>query len=251
MPKSKRSQVVSLTKTDKRSTKAAKAAQIDEIKSHADSEKYVWVFSVGNMRNAALKDVRQRWKGSGRLFFGRAKVMAKALGTTPEEEHRPGLHAVGRRLGGPVGLFFTSTPPDEVTEWFRDFVKPDFARAGNVAPRDVILPEGPVVMYNDPSSPFPSSMEPQLRKLGLSTRLVKGVPTLSQSQIVCKEGDRLTSEQTQLLKLLGERLAEFKIRLAGYWSENDGWVEVDGLPDPEEYVGSSALGDGEDVDDEL
>lgn len=82
-----------------------------------------------------------------------------------------------------------------MTEWFRDFVKPDFARAGNIAPRDVILPEGPVVMYNDPASPFPASMEPQLRKLGLSTRLVKGVPTLPQPQIVCKDGDRLTSEQ--------------------------------------------------------
>jgi mRNA turnover protein 4 len=61
------------------------------------------------MRNAHLKTVRRLWKeyvqrklyslvgdlimlrSSARLFFGRGAVMAKALGTTTEEEHRPGL----------------------------------------------------------------------------------------------------------------------------------------------------------------
>jgi mRNA turnover protein 4 len=60
------------------------------------------------MRNAHLKTVRNLWKeyallflakaynglhfaSSARIFFGRGAVMAKALGTTPEEEHRLGL----------------------------------------------------------------------------------------------------------------------------------------------------------------
>jgi hypothetical protein len=33
---------------------------------------------------------------SARLFFGRGALMAKALGTTPEEEHRPGLASLAR-----------------------------------------------------------------------------------------------------------------------------------------------------------
>jgi len=62
------------------------------------------------MRNAHLKTVRKLWKeyvvpvsqwlhiltctyqpSSARIFFGRGAVMAKALGTTPEEEHKLGL----------------------------------------------------------------------------------------------------------------------------------------------------------------
>lgn len=31
---------------------------------------------------------------TGRLFFGRNKVMAKALGTTPEDEYKEGLSKV-------------------------------------------------------------------------------------------------------------------------------------------------------------
>ena len=33
---------------------------------------------------------------TARLFFGRGALMAKALGTTPEEEHRPGLAPLAR-----------------------------------------------------------------------------------------------------------------------------------------------------------
>ena len=62
-------------------------------------------------------------------------------------------------------------------------------------------------MYNDPLSPFPHSMDPQLRKLGLTTSLVKGVPSLTSPHELCKKGRVLSSEQAQLLKLIGEQMA--------------------------------------------
>lgn len=67
--------------------------------------------------------------------------------------------------------------------------------------------EGPLLMNNDDSSPFPHSMDPQLRKLGLATTLVKGVPSLTMPHTLCKAGKVLTSEQAQLLKLIGDQMA--------------------------------------------
>jgi hypothetical protein len=43
-------------------------------------------FSVLNKTHNGL-----HFASSARVFFGRGAVMAKALGTTPEEEHRLGL----------------------------------------------------------------------------------------------------------------------------------------------------------------
>lgn len=62
----------------------------------------------------------------------------------------------------------------------------------------------------------------------------------------------MPSLQAQLLKLLGEQLAVFKVRLAGRWSEEEGWVEVDGLPAPGEEgeVGGSGGEDDDGMDDE-
>lgn len=54
----------------------------------------------------------------------------------------------------------------------------------------------------------PHSMEPQFRKLGMPTSLVKGVPTLKNGEyVVCKKGDKLKVDQAHLLKLFGKPMA--------------------------------------------
>lgn len=43
------------------------------------------------MRNDGLQDVRKAWKGTGRLIYGKNKVVAKALGESVETEYKEGL----------------------------------------------------------------------------------------------------------------------------------------------------------------
>lgn len=78
--------------------------------------------------------------------------------------------------------------------------------------------------HSDPPEPFPHNEEPQLRKLGLHTKMVRGVPTLDNPHTVCEEGKVLTPEQTQLLKLIGVKMAEFRIALRSRWSSVNGEV---------------------------
>jgi mRNA turnover protein 4 len=123
-----------------------------------------------------------------------------------------------QQIKGEVGLFFTDTEPQEVIDWFVDFQQPDFARNGNLACRTVTLPAGPVMrQHSDPPEPFPHSEEPQLRKLGLTTSMNKGVPTLQMPHKVCEKGKALTSEQAQLLKLIGEKMVVFRLKLLARW----------------------------------
>jgi len=151
--------------------------------------------------------------------------MAKALGTTPEEEHRLGLSKLAIQIKGQVGLLFTDTEPQEVIDWFADFQQPDYARAGNIASRTVVLPVGPVLRHHsDPPEPFPHNEEPQLRKLGLTTSLTKGVPTLTAPHQLCQKGKTLTSEQAQILKLTGLKMVTFRVTLLSRWDATSGNV---------------------------
>lgn len=253
MPKSKRSKVVSLTKVAKK-TREQKNALLKELQENSDKWQYCWLFEVGNMRNAHLKTVRKLWKDSARMFFGRGAVMAKALGMTPEEEHRLGLHKLAKQIKGQVGLFFTDTPPAEVIAWFEDFSQPDFARTGNAAPRTVVLPTGPVMQqHSEPPEPFPHNEEPQLRKLGLRTSMVRGVPTLTAPHTVCERGKAISPEQAQLLKLVGLRMVRFRLGLRARWEAASGEVvQVEGVKiDEEELEGGDApAGEGEGAEDE-
>lgn len=213
MPKSKRDKKVSLTKTTKKGL-AVKQNLIEELRKCVDTYKYLFVLSVGNMRNQKLKDVRNAWKHS-RLFFGKNKVMAVALGRGPSDEYKDNLHQLCKCLKGEVGLLFTDRTQEEVKEWFDKFQEIDFARAGNKATFGVALDAGPLEQ-------FTHSMEPQLRQLGLPTALKKGVVTLLSDYEVCKERDTLTPEQARLLKLFGYQMAEFKVTLKAMWTAETG-----------------------------
>ncbi|KAK4686408.1 mRNA turnover protein 4, partial [Tremellales sp. Uapishka_1] len=228
MPKSRRSKVTTLSKTPVRTTKASKQALVNEVRAQIDAFDHVWLFSVGDMRNEGLKEVRAQWRGTGRFFFGKGKVMAKALGETVEEEYQEGLSLIAKKLHGPVGLFLTSHPVDETLEWFDSWSRKEYARQGGKATLEITLPEGPLLTpFTLPASgdPFPHSMEPQLRQLGLSTTLVKGVPTLNNPHLLCKDGEKLTSGKCRILKLLGLQMAEFKIILGARWSKDGGFVD--------------------------
>ncbi|KAI7794961.1 mRNA turnover protein 4 homolog [Triplophysa rosa] len=216
MPKSKRDKKVSLTKTTKKGLEA-KQNLIEELRKCADIYRYVFVFSVENMRNNKLKDIRTAWKHS-RFFLGKNNVMIIALGKGPTDEYKDNLHKVSRFLRGEVGVLFTNKTKEEVKEYFSNFKEVDYARAGNQATMAVTLDEGPLEQ-------FPHSMEPQLRQLGLPTALKKGVVTLIKDFEVCKDGDTLTPEQARILKFFGIEMAEFKLSIKCMWNSETGDFE--------------------------
>ncbi|KAK2176596.1 hypothetical protein NP493_653g01083 [Ridgeia piscesae] len=217
MPKSKRDKRVSLTQTRRKGLEL-KQKLIEDIRSCVDQYAHIFIFSVQNMRNNKLKDIRQEWRHS-RFFFGKNKVTSVALGQTTESEYSDGLHELSKQLSGQMGLLFTNKSTDEVVKWFTTFKEPDYARSGNVAPQTVILEEGPL-------EGFSHSMEPQLRQLGLPTTLKRGVVTLIKEHPVCKIGDTLTPEQARILKLFGHKMADFHVTVEGVWSKKGAFKKL-------------------------
>lgn len=144
--------------------------------------------------------------------------MAKALGTTPEDEYQPSTHLLSKFLVGDVGLLFTNRDPTAIQEYFSNLAKTDYARAGTPATRSFTVPAGIVFSMGgeieaDQDVPMAHSLEPELRKLNMPTSLTKGKITLENPYTVCREGDVLDSRQTRLLKLFGVATAEFSVRL--------------------------------------
>ncbi|KAF2138704.1 uncharacterized protein K452DRAFT_360943 [Aplosporella prunicola CBS 121167] len=221
MPKSKRAKVVHLSKVEKKGKELSERL-FANVREAADEHQYAFVFDVENMRNNYLKEVRAEFSDS-RIFFGKTKVMAKALGTDAASEHLPNLHKLSAHLAGNVGLLFTSREPAEILEYFANYAQTDFARAGVVASSTFVVPEGVVHSTGGqvPASedtPLPHPVEVTVRKWGMPTRLDKGKVVLDQEYTVCKEGQTLNSHQTALLKLFGVHMADFKIQIKAYYS---------------------------------
>ncbi|KAL2815166.1 ribosomal protein L10-domain-containing protein [Aspergillus granulosus] len=235
MPRSKRARIVHESKTAKKDHKEQTRRLYANIRECVEKYDHLFVFSVDNMRNTYLKDVRTEFADS-RLFFGKTKVMAVALGHNPETEAAENLHLLHPYLTGAVGLLFTSRDPTSVTDYFDSFRPLDFARAGTEATRSFAIPAGLVYSRAGeiPASedePISHTIEPELRKLGVPTRLFKGKVMLEltegqESYPVCKEGEVLDSRQTTLLKMFGVQTSEFKIALKAHWTRSTNKVEI-------------------------
>lgn len=99
--------------------------------------------------------------------------------------------------------------------------------------------------------PVSHTLEPELRRLGVPTRMVKGKVVLggdesgegSEGYTVCREGDVLDSRQTRLLKLFSVCMSEFRVQLLAYWSASSG--EVTELSKRDEAAAAAAGDDGD------
>lgn len=265
MPKSKRTKQYHLTQVAKK-TREQKEQLFQNIRDTVPKFEQCFVLGFDNMRNNHLKDVRHelsdsRWVAlflffwvnrcqggpqknkeaianrryglviTNRIFFGKTKLMSRALGTTPEDALADGIHGLAPHLQGNVALLLTSRPVESITRYFADFSPVDFARAGTVAPRDFVLPPGVVYSTGGATGvppefdvPLGHTIEPELRRLGVPTRMVRGKVVLggdetgegSEGYVVCKAGDVLDSRQTRLLKLFDACMSEFKVRVIAY-----------------------------------
>uniref|UniRef100_A0A7S2JP44 Ribosome assembly factor mrt4 n=1 Tax=Cyanoptyche gloeocystis TaxID=77922 RepID=A0A7S2JP44_9EUKA len=239
MPKSKRNKVVSLSRTEKKGLERKKNL-VQQVRDCVEKYTSLVVFSFENMRSKKFKDVRIRFRAS-RIFLGKNKVIALALGRTPEEEHRPSLSQVSQKLVGSVGLMFTNDSKEDTLSYLSSVCEFDYAQAGFVATHDVHYPVGPMENIAHP-------LEPRLRALGMPTLLKDGVVHLAGEHWVCKAGQRLTAEQAKLLHLLGIAMAEFKLTPLCWWSQG-GFENLHDLDNP--TAQDDDQDDDEDRDEEL
>lgn len=213
MPKSKRNRVVALTKTKKKN-REWKEGLVTAARACFDKYPDVYLFKHHNMRNDAIKQLREDLKEQGRFVMGSNKLLQVALGKTEADEYRTNLHYLSEHLRGSVGLFFTSLSREEAVAALEDCERDDFARVGAKATHDFKLMEGPL---EGPTGPIPHTLEAQLRKLGLPTRLNKGVVELIADHTVCTEGQVLDPNQTSILRIFGVKMATFRIKVIASW----------------------------------
>jgi len=234
MPKSKRSQRVTISKSSKKKLKGNRGLELKQelvkkIRSRVDECSHLFVIRLYNERTDKLQTVRSHFppSESSYFFFGKNRVMQLALGRTPANEYLPSLSKISPYLVGKMGLMLTNRSPQEVLEYFNQLQMEDYARAGNRVKEDVVIDEGPL-------DGFQHTMEPLLRSLGLTTTLKKGIIHLLKPFTLCSNGDILTPEQAKLLKLFQRPLAQFKIKVKAHWNKDNEQVQIYDLHDDDD-----------------
>lgn len=221
MPRSKRSRLVTLAQTDKKS-RENKDRIFDEVREALDTYRYVWLFYLDDVRTPVLQEIRSEWVGS-KLILGRRRVLEKALGGTVEEEYKENLHKFSKLANGVSGFLFTNEEVGTVTSYFSAYAKADYSRAKSRSPIDFDIPAG--VIYSrggqipiEDDVPMSHSLEETLRnKFKIPTKIKSGKITIEEPFHVVSKGEKLDVRKALILKQFGIAASEFKVRVKAYY----------------------------------
>ena len=207
MPKSKRNKVVALTKV-KTKGRAGKEELVDKVREAVGEYRNAFVVSFENIRSGPFKVIANQWRADSRFFLGKNKVIQVALGRTPEEEPADNTHLLSKYLRGNVCLLLSNKGKEAIEKRFSEVEASheDFATAGTKAPYTVFLKQGTEALDG-----YAHSLEPQMQLLGLPVKLNFQKIELLSDVYVCREGQTLNVEQCKILKILGHKMANFKL----------------------------------------
>jgi len=242
----------------KKKTREWKGGLMETVRAAADDHPRCVVFSWppggAAAANEGVRALREATAGTSRVVMAAGRVVRAALGRGEEDEYRPGSSRLGAALvgGPPAGLLFTRLSARAAAAAVAGVARSGWCRAGAEAPVTFTVPAGPVRLP-DPDAPRPDgpadadadppeavagpapasalvdaphTLEPQLRALGLPTRLARGKVECLADTVVCRRGKKLSADAAGLLRHFGWRLARFQPRAVATWEGDGGGLRV-------------------------
>jgi large subunit ribosomal protein L10 len=164
----------------------------------------VAVVNMENMPAPQLQKMRQNIRDSTVLLMSKKRLMAIAFDKA--KEAKTGIDALKDHLVGMPALIFTNENPFKLYKKLSESKSEAPAKAGQIAPKDIIVSAGP-------TSFAPGPIIGELGQAGIKAGIDAGKVVIKQDSIVCKKGDKITRKQADVLTRFGIKPMEIGLDL--------------------------------------
>ncbi len=175
-----------------------KIAKVKETIEEMKSYKTIALISLEKLPDSLLQSLRKKIRDDG----GKVKILRKAV-ITRVLESNPKLKEKVSVCERPVALVLTNWTPYQLNKFVKESKKNRAAKAGETAPREIVVPEGETDL---PSGPALS----ELKAGGVNVQIKGGKIVVAKDSIVAKEGDKITAQKAKALQTLG--VMPFEVR---------------------------------------
>ncbi len=184
-----------------------KREEVDELVDFVEQYASVGIISVAGIPSRQLQNMRRDLHGSASVRMGRNTLMHRAL-----EEVDEGLEELTEYVSGQVAFIGTNDNPFGLFKQLEASKTPAPINAGEVAPNDIVIPEGDTGM--DPG-PFVG----ELQQVGASARIMDGSIKVTEDSTVLDAGEEVSPELANVLSELGIEPKEVGLDLQAVYSE--------------------------------
>ncbi len=169
----------------------------DVVKQISDFAKQYPILGLVDMENLParqLQRMRDSLKGKVVIFMTKGRLMRVAF--TKLGQDVPGASDLKEKIRGMPALIFTKENPFKLYKMLQKSKSPAPAKAGSIAPKDVIVPAG--------KTPFaPGPVIGELGQLGIKTAIEDGKIAIKEDKLLVPAGESINAKQAEILTRLG------------------------------------------------
>ena len=184
-----------------------KREEVDDVVGFLERYDSIGVVDVTGIPSRQLQDMRRELYGTAALRISRNTLIERAL-----EEVDDGLEDLVEHVSGQVGLIGTNENPFGLYQQLEASKTPAPINAGEVAPNDIVIPEGDTGI--DPG-PFVGD----LQSVGANARIEGGSIKVVEDSTVLETGEEVSDDLANVLGELGIEPKEVGLDLRSVFSE--------------------------------
>jgi len=152
-----------------------------------------FIVGVDNVGSKQMQEIRIALRGKGEVLMGKNTMIRKAI--RGHLQKNPALEKLLPHIVGNVGFVFTKDDLGEVREAITSKKVAAPAKAGSIAPVDVVLPA-----QNSGLGPEKTSF---FQALSIPTKIAKGTIEILNDVNLIKQGEKVGASESALLNMLG------------------------------------------------
>ncbi|GAB6860276.1 50S ribosomal protein L10 [Haloplanus litoreus] len=184
-----------------------KREEVDELVEFIESYASVGIVGVAGIPSRQLQNMRRDLHGSADVRMSRNTLLRRALDEVDE-----GYEDLAEYVSGQVALIGTNDNPFGLFQQLEASKTPAPINAGEVAPNDIVIPEGDTGV--DPG-PFVG----ELQQVGAEARIMDGSIKVTADSTVLEAGGEVSDELANVLGELGIEPKEVGLDLRSVYSE--------------------------------
>ncbi|MEW6295900.1 MAG: 50S ribosomal protein L10 [Candidatus Diapherotrites archaeon] len=186
-----------------RHTKKWKHAELEELKQLAEKYPVIALADISSFPAALFQDTRKLLKPKAVIKVSKARVVKKAL----SESKVKGL-GLDEMISGSIAVIFTELNPFELYAVLKKNKGSMSAKAGMIAPFDLIVPAGDTGL---PPGPALSD----LKQAGINARIQGATIMIPEDTVVCKKGAIVSKPAAGTLNKLNIKPIKVGLNLIG------------------------------------
>lgn len=168
-----------------------KKEEVKDLKGLIGSHKVVGMADLADIPAPQLQKMRRTLKDSAQIKMSRKTLMSLAL----NDSEKSNIEDLSEHMEGQPALIFTDMNPFKLFKILEDSKTQAPAKAGNIAPTDIVVPQG------DTAFP-PGPMLGELQKIGIPAKIDKGKIVITKDTTVVDAGEIISSNIASILTRL-------------------------------------------------